>query len=130
MGGVAAIEGNAAGARREEAEYGFKHGRFAGPVRTDHRRDGAAPNARAHAVQNGHLAVAGEDAVQTKERLGAVHALWPPRYASITTGLRRISCGVPCAMMRPSAKTSTRVHSAMTNSIWCSITTKVALRSA
>src|SRR5262249_7505015 len=43
----------------------------------------------------------------------------------MTFGSRRTAAGSPCAMMRPSASTRMRWHSAMTNSMLCSITTKV-----
>jgi len=71
----------------------------------------------------------GKNAIEDEQRFGSVHPRCP-RYASITMGLRRMSRGAPAAMMRPSASTNTRVHSAITNSIWCSMTTNVALRSA
>src|SRR5581483_620826 len=44
----------------------------------------------------------------------------------MTAGLRRTSSGVPSAMIWPSASTIRRVQSAITNSMLCSITTKVA----
>src|SRR5690349_23658150 len=55
-------EADLAGADREQSEDGLEHRRFAGPVRTDHRRYAAAADARAGSVENGHLAVAGGDA--------------------------------------------------------------------
>src|SRR5450432_2156034 len=44
----------------------------------------------------------------------------------MTAGLARISSGRPSASTLPSAMTMTRAHSDMTNSMLCSMTTKVA----
>src|SRR4029077_6941083 len=127
-----AIVGDRAAARRQQSENRLEHCRLARAVRSNHGRDRAAAYMRRGAVENRHFSIAGEDLIENEKRICCAHRadFQCPRYASMTIGLRRISWGVPSAMRRPSASTSTRVQSAMTNSIWCSITTKVALRSA
>ena len=68
VGDLGALEQDAAGARRQHAEHGLEHGRLAGAVRADHRGDGAARNRTRRAMQDRHLAVAGDDLVEREDR--------------------------------------------------------------
>ena len=60
------VEADRAGADRQQAEDRLEHGRLAGAVRADHGGDGAARHVEGHAVEDGHLAVAGDDACRAR----------------------------------------------------------------
>src|SRR4051794_39289665 len=69
VGDLGAVEDDAPGARREEAEHGLEDGRLARPVRSDDRRDGAARDAEAGAVEDRRLAVAGDQPGDLEDRV-------------------------------------------------------------
>ena len=55
----------------KKPEHRLEQGRLAGAVGADHRGDGAAADGGADAVQDRHLAVAGDDAVEGEDGIGS-----------------------------------------------------------
>ena len=66
VGDLAAVEHDAAALHPEQAEQRLENGGLAGAVRPDHRRDGAARDFEARAVEHGLLAVAADDVLEGK----------------------------------------------------------------
>ena len=77
IGGVAAVELDPARADGKQAEDGLEHGRLAGAVGADHGGDGAAPDPGRGAVEDRHLAVAGELLLQEMMSLNMTPRLIP-----------------------------------------------------
>ena len=96
--------------------------RLAGSVRSDDRDDLAGIDGQSDAVEDVDLGdVAGDEALDAQDGAAIAARSCPrPRYASITAGSRRTSCGSPARSPRPSAITTTRSAWFMTTSMSCS----------
>ena len=130
VGDVAAVEADLAptrtGSRPNER---LEHGRLAGAVRADHGGDRAARGRRSvSAVQDRHACRSRRRRRRTRD--GSVMAsVSEIGFDHLSDSLRpRPACPrrAPC----PSTSTTIRVHSAITKSMLCSMTTKVAPCSA
>src|SRR2546427_4507311 len=93
-----------------------------GAIRSDQGHDLAGVNLQGDIKQRLKIAVGGADPVRCEQRRGhSPSSLYlDPRYASITSGLRTISCGVPSPIIVPWSRTITRSAMRITTCMTCS----------
>src|SRR5690606_38031944 len=105
-------------------EDGFERRRLARPVGADDDADIALLDRDVDAVEDGRAAIAADDVGEFEQRHQAA-STGAPKYASMISGLARISDIGPSAIFSPCAMTMTGSHSRPIRSMSCSMTKKV-----
>src|ERR1039457_4279629 len=111
----------------EQSTHGLQQRRLSRAVGANNAGHATLLHRKVHALEDVTAAVASDDTFETQKRGRSTHdasstssSSLPPRYASRTNGLLRISLGVPLTKSAPWCMTVTRSQRFMTNSILCS----------
>jgi len=125
----AALKDDLAFAQLQQPEIALNTVDLPAPFGSDHRGDAACRHRKAGAVEEWSSCIAADQALHIEDGFAHWCPLPPvqwPRYASMTALLARISGRRADRQHLAFRHHPTREHSDITNSILCSITTKVA----
>ena len=116
--------------RADQPAHGAQQRGLARPVGAEHGGDRRRRRVERHVVEGAHRAVRGRHALHVEREPASRHRRpppvrwrrWPPRRGrrTVTSGSACTSAGVPDAMTWPSSRTTTRSHTLITRSMWCS----------
>ena len=125
-GDVAAIEHHAPTGSPDHSQNRAQQRRFAGAIGAEHRHGLSCVQPQRHAAHRVHAAVADIEVMHSSCTV-TLHGSSGRRaeIVSCTAELRRISSGLPSAILRPNRETITSSHSAPIKCMSCSTTIKV-----
>src|SRR5215217_3281320 len=126
---LAIVEADRTLARRCETRDRAQRGGFAGAVRADQRDALTVLHLDRDALEGLDVPVEGMDILDLEQRHQSDSACLP-RYASITRGFCRTSCGVPSAILVPWSSTVMYSEASITTCMSCSMSRMLRPRSS